>query len=273
MARLITWVASAAADHAQPVCGGRTVVYAQNATSNDKFTAVENACGGSELGALLPCERPILARGAGLNVELVDRPSRLLHTVPRRRRACPECPRAWIAASPFELTLALDSHATAALTGAAALMREHQLVVDLPSTSRQPLSCAARPVATGRAMISSLWGAHARAHKRLPPPWRWPNRPGRDVAPQSFVEMLPHNWALLVRRSAGGRALLARWAFALRCANCGWTDQYALQAVLWYLNATRSAADQNDDHVIGRADGVPVRVMRLRELQPPRSSQ
>ena len=36
-------------------------------------------------------------------------------------------------------------------------------------------------------------------------PWQYPRRPGRDVAPRGVAELLPHNWALLVRRSEGSR--------------------------------------------------------------------
>ena len=230
------------------------IVYAQNATSNDKFTAVERYLAEAASSARSSrANDPSLPAALATNVELVDEKSfsLVLRTVPKETAHLPLwMPRVLaIAASPFELTLALDSHATACTHGLhAALMREHQLNrLDLAVNFEATIGLRSQPARRRHglwAMISSLWGAHARAHKRLPPPWRWPNRPGRDVAPQSFVEMLPHNWALLVRRSAGGRALLARWAFALRCANCGWTDQYALQAVLWYLNATRSAADQ-----------------------------
>ena len=142
-----------------------------------------------------------------------------------------------LAASPFELTLALDSHAAACSNGLhAALLREHALnrldiAFNVESTLGLPRKRA--------------------VHQDLPLPWRWPLRPGRDIAPRRASELLPHNWALLVRRGARSRLVLERWASALRCTSCRWAnDQYALQAV---LHAAQSEA---------RFD---VRVMRMTE--------
>ncbi|KAL1495799.1 hypothetical protein AB1Y20_016660 [Prymnesium parvum] len=156
--------------------------------------------------------------------------------VPRRHPAW--LPRLLaLAASPFELTLALDAHAapcSAALH--AALLREHALRrLDVAYNAEATLGLPAAAAATPR------------------PPWRWPARPGRDVAPRSAAGLLPHNWALLVRRGEGARLVLERWAAALRCAACGWAnDQYALQAVVAALPHG------------GGGGGAP-RVLRLRE--------
>ena len=50
-----------------------------------------------------------------------------------------------------------------------------------------------------------------------------------------MTELLPHNWAVLVRKGAGANALLARWALHLRKPVPN--DQYSLQSAVQDLTA------------------------------------
>ena len=172
---------------------------------------------------------PSLATALATNMHVADEKafSVVAYSLPADTSAMPTwMPRLMaLAASPFELTLALDAHAVVCTAGLhAALLREHRLNrFDLAFNIEATLGLSDR-------RTSTLWSWLSGSQPPLP--WRSPNRPGRDVAPRAIEELLPHNWALLVRRGPAGLALLERWASSLTCAHCGWANhQYASYAL------------------------------------------
>ena len=237
------------------------VVYAQNTSSNEKVNDVHRFLKEAAQSARTSSLRdPTLPIALATNRQRVDDSAfwLVLRTLPKATAHLPPwVPRIMaLAASPFELTFALDAHSEVCSRGLhAALLREHRLNrLDLAFNIEATIGLIDR-----RGSRGGLWVRLKDRVRRATLPWRWPNRPGRDVPPTSRRELLPHNWALLVRRSEGGRLLLERWAHAMRCTACNWAnDQYALQAVLASLPHHQSA-----ERVV--VDGVRVRVMRLTE--------
>ena len=152
-----------------------------------------------------------------------------------------------LAASPFYLTLAMDSHATACSSQLhTALLRE-----------------AARPMAYDLAVnfeaAACLPAAPASVRTGI----------GRIYAPSHPSEMLPHNWALLLRKGPGLRALLRTWHSMLvrmRKMHQQPDDQWALTLALRKLRKSGGCAeDVGSSHYV-RDHGSPhyVRGRRLR---------
>ena len=124
-----------------------------------------------------------------------------------------------LANSPFYLTLALDSHATACSPQLhAALLREaaRRGAYDL-AVNFEAAACLPTAPAGVRSGV------------------------GRIYAPSHHSELLPHNWALLLRQGPGLRALLGLWYSMLermRQKHQQPDDQWALALALRRLHRT-----------------------------------
>ena len=123
-----------------------------------------------------------------------------------------------LAASPFGLTLALDSHATACSSSLHAALtfeaRRKGVRYDL-ATNVEATACL--PPTKGRAGL------------------------GRLFFPRTPAQMLPHNFAMVLRKGAGLDALLAMWRDNLGIMHADRQspdDQWALALTLRRLNRT-----------------------------------
>ncbi|KAL3927934.1 MAG: hypothetical protein SGPRY_002605, partial [Prymnesium sp.] len=155
---------------------------------------------------LPPSLRALLSSSGDLTSSLRDLPS---SQRARSRRASPWLPRLLaLASSPFDLTLEIDASTTLCSPHLLpALQREHRY---------------------GRFDLAVNFEASALAP---------PNSASAYGKPPSHVaELLPHNFALLVRKGRGWAALLRLWIHALQSKP---DDQAALQAVLQYLARSR----------------------------------
>ena len=117
-------------------------------------------------------------------------------------------------ASPFQLTLMLDSQAVVCARNLLPLLRRE-------------LSLDTFDVGIG---IEAFLGLPRTA----PPKGMWPT-----AFPTSVTQLVPHNWALLLRRGRGADALIALW---LRELDAQSHDQLSLRNVLGRTEGRRCAA-------------------------------
>ena len=147
-------------------------------------------------------------------------------------------------ASPFQLTLMLDSQAVVCARKLVPLLRRE-------------LSLDTFDVGIG---VEAFLGLPRTA----PPKGMWPT-----AFPTSVRELVPHNWALLLRRGRGADALIALW---LRELDAQSHDQLSLRNVLGRTEGRRCAVDGPRCVRVRSCGGEscrwreqPVRVARLRE--------
>jgi hypothetical protein len=143
--------------------------------------------------------------------------------------------RPFATASPFELTLEVDSSVTFCSSALhTLLLLEHR---------RSRLDFAVNFEASALAPGDALSAVR---------------RPPKQVG-----DLLPHNFAMLLRKGAGLDALLGRWRAALERLH---DDQLALRATLLALQRAGYRARPRTGCLLGGAAcGTAVRVWRLRE--------
>ena len=128
-----------------------------------------------------------------------------------------------LAESPFSLTLAMDSHATACSPELhTALLQEHHR--------------AAYDLAVNFEAQACLRNAPKRSRNGI----------GRVYASTHASEMLPHNWAMVINKGAGLTSLFRVWRHALERMHARRLqpdDQWALTMTLRQLRNTGGCAD------------------------------